>query len=54
MKLTCMQSRLVVLLAGSVQTVRTRSNGSQPVFWLDLVGCVPVTDIHWVAAMAGR
>jgi hypothetical protein len=54
MKLTCYAVALIVLLAGSVQMVRTHSSGSQLVFCPELVGCVPVTDIQWVAAMAGR
>jgi hypothetical protein len=54
MKLSCYVVALVVLLAGSGQMVRAQLNGSQPVFCPDLVGCVPVTDIQWVAAMAAR
>jgi hypothetical protein len=54
MKLSCYVVALVVLLAGSAQMVRAQLNGSQPVFCPDLVGCVPVTDIQWVAAMAAR
>ena len=54
MKLSCYVVALVVLLAGSVQMVRAQLSASQPVFCPDLVGCVPVTDVQWVAAMAGR
>jgi hypothetical protein len=52
MKLSCYVVALVVLLAGSVQMVRAQLNAAQPVFCPDLVGCVPVTDVQWVAAMA--
>ena len=54
MKLTCYAVALVVLLGGSVQMVRTHLNTSQLVFCPDLVGCVPVTDVQWVAAVADR
>ncbi len=54
MKLTCYAVALVVLLGGSVQMVRTHLNTSQLVFCPDLLGCVPVTDVQWVAAVADR
>ena len=54
MKLTCYAVALVVLLGGSAQMVRTHFNSSQPLFCPDLVGCVPVPDVQWVAAYAGH
>jgi len=54
MKLSCYVVALAVLLAGSAQMVRAQLSASQPVFCPDLVGCVPVTDVQWAAAMAGR
>jgi plastocyanin len=35
-----------------VQMVRTHLNTPQLVFCPDLVGCVPVTEVQWVAADA--
>jgi hypothetical protein len=52
MKLTCYAVALVVLLGGGVQMVRTHLNTPQLVFCPDLVGCVPVTEVQWVAADA--
>ena len=52
MKLACYMVALMVLLACSAQVVRAQLSASQPVFCPDLVGCVPVTDVQWVAAMA--
>jgi len=54
MKLTCYAVALVVLFAGSAQMVRTHLNTSQPLFCPDLVGCIPVPDVQWVAAYAGH
>jgi hypothetical protein len=52
MKLTCYAVALVVLLGGSAQMARTHLNTSQPLFCPDLVGCIPVPDVQWVAALA--
>jgi hypothetical protein len=54
MKLSCYVVALVVLLAGSVQMVRAQRSASQLVFCPDLTGCVPVTDVQWLAAYAGQ
>lgn len=54
MKLSCYAVALVVLLGGTAQMVRTHLNTSQLVFCPDLVGCVPVADVQWVAAYAGH
>jgi hypothetical protein len=54
MKLTCYAVALVVLLGGSAQMVRTHLNTPQLVFCPDLVGCIPVPDVQWVAAYAGH
>jgi hypothetical protein len=54
MKLTCYTVALLMLLAGSAQMVRTHLNTSKPVFCPDLVGCIPVPDIQWAAALADR
>ena len=52
MKLTCYAVALVVLFAGSMQMVRAHLSASTPVFCPDLVGCIPVPDVQWVAALA--
>jgi hypothetical protein len=50
MKLTCYAVALVALFAGGVQVVRTHLNTPQLVFCPDLAGCIPVSDVQWVAA----
>jgi len=52
MKLTCYAVALVVLFGGSAQIVRAHLNTSKLVFCPDLVGCVPVSDVQWAAALA--
>jgi hypothetical protein len=52
MKLACYAVALVVLFAGSAQMVRAHLNTSQLVFCPDLVGCIPVPDVQWAAALA--
>jgi hypothetical protein len=50
MKLTCYAVALVLLFACSAQMVRAHLNASTPLFWPDLAGCIPATDVQWVAA----